>query len=239
MILLIESILIQSMLLFMIVFQWSWEMSCCWSVSSEPTGASSTKTDDTKIYEELREHLLSLRGNEKTETAESIHQVSILTIEQDSFFTDFASSLLDEKETEEVEMIVSEQPKSEPEDDMLSMEAWSPEPEPVTVSSKLSASANAKISEQRLGEQLWVVEVVGEEQGYLHVSDGSGRAWINFNGFGNFSRRDILSVLVNRENDLRLNLIDADLLQQFSTEFSMADELHDSSYAYEEDTLIA
>lgn len=108
--------------------------------------------------------------------------------------------------------------------DMLSMEAWTDELPSSNVGSVLAAKATAKISDMLLGEQLWVVEVVGEEQGYLHVSDGSGRAWINATNYHIFGRKDILSVLVNRTTDIGVELIEADILQKHSSDFCIVDE---------------
>ncbi|MEK5071753.1 hypothetical protein [Sporosarcina sp. FSL K6-1508] len=145
------------------------------------------------------------------------YEVSVLTEEHNSFFNTLSDSL-NLSITEEVEVFIEDKEK-------LTMSDWKKEPEPVAVTTILAASANAKINDCRIGEQLWIVEVIGEEQGFIHVSDGSGRAWINSNGFGAFSRKDILSVLVERKTDIQVELLSADMLQEHSTDFSMVDEL--------------
>ena len=109
MILLIESILIQGLLLNTVLFQWFWDNSCCWSASSVQQDEKIVQSEDA-IYKELERYLLSL---EKVEMdTEPVHQISILSDEQDAFFAQFAVSLTDSEnavekviETDEVTMV--------------------------------------------------------------------------------------------------------------------------------------
>jgi len=213
MILFFEAVFLHGFILFWISFQALIELNCYLSIS--------TRTEAAEVHQDVEIPVeMALWGLPRQQIAQQVldepYVESVLSTNQESFFTLFSESVNPLPTTTDVESV---------EDDMLTMAAWREDPEPVTVTTTLAASANAKISEHKVGEQLWVVEIVGEEQGFLHVSDGSGRAWINSNGFGTFSRKDIASVLVDRKTDLLVDLLAADILQKHSTDFSMADEL--------------
>lgn len=110
-------------------------------------------------------------------------------------------------------------------DDLITMDDWKEEPSPVEVSPRLSSTATARIVDYELGDQVWVVEVVGEEQDYLHISDGSAREWVNVEMFGRrFIKGDILSLLVERYNDRSITVKAADILQRTSNDFLIPDE---------------
>lgn len=83
--------------------------------------------------------------------------------------------------------------------------------------------ATARIKDYRMGEQVWTVEVVGEEQGYIHVSDGTARAWLNANEFGQFFKGDILTMLIERKGE-QLQILQMELLQRKSKDFLIYDE---------------
>ncbi|WP_282156230.1 hypothetical protein [Cytobacillus gottheilii] len=86
-----------------------------------------------------------------------------------------------------------------------------------------SISATARIKDFLMGEQSWIAEVVGEEQGYLHISDGTARTWVNANPFGQFFKGDILSLSVIREGE-HINLLGLTILQRKSSDFVIYDE---------------
>ena len=107
------------------------------------------------------------------------------------------------------------------ESEFLTMEDWKEEPMPVSMSTQLSAKASHKIGEGYIGEQLWVVEVVGYEQSYIHVSDGESRAWLNLRKLGKANKGDILSLLVERDESDQLYVMKVDVLQQKSNDFAL------------------
>lgn len=149
-------------------------------------------------------------------TVEKAYEASELTEEHNAFL----ANLFIENCTE------PQNPYSvDSEEDMLTMDQWSTEPTPVTVTRQLAATASAKVADLAFGEQLWVVEVIGEEQGYVHVSDGSARAWVDVASFGKILKGDILSLLIDRSDDLRIRALDADILQRRSKDFELVDEM--------------
>ncbi|WP_084242387.1 hypothetical protein [Planomicrobium okeanokoites] len=129
--------------------------------------------------------------------------------------------------------VVNEEKSTESE--FLTMEDWEEAPMPISMDSNLSATASHKISERFVGEQLWIVEVVGYEQSYIHVSDGESRAWLNLHKFKNANKGDILSILVERDVSDQLYVLDVDVLQRKSNEFALDidEELENESYDYE------
>lgn len=156
------------------------------------------------------------------ETSE--YEPSHLTNEQIQFFNsflDFPSVESDYKKEVTVDC-TNELPM---EKELLTMDAWVEEqPKPVSFSSQLAATASSKICDFEVGEQLWVVEVVGEEQGYLHVSDGSGRVWVKATNFNNIGKWDILSMFVERSSDNHVFAKEIAILQKHSKEFSLEDD---------------
>lgn len=79
----------------------------------------------------------------------------------------------------------------------------------------------ATISSNRIGLQEWTVEVVGEEQGYFHVSDGNGRTWIYIGEQYDIGRGDILRVIVERHDEHSVLLNDVEILQKKSREYEL------------------
>ena len=132
-------------------------------------------------------------------------------------------SLVSEFESSPFTNIVTDEP--------LTMEDWHEEEKvlhkPMSVKSHV---ANAQIQDYVLGEQDWIVEVVGEEQGYLHVSDGSARAWVNSLKYGSFRKGDILFMNVTRTADRRVDVNEIDVLQTVSDEFLIPDEVYFEEY---------
>lgn len=209
----------------------------------EGKGPSSetVKTEETNCSE--REPELALWGLPREPMTynphlnnEQSYEKSELTIEQSSFFDQLASefSFNNDAATSEntkEEVIVFELSKEqEPiqQDHMLSMEDWTDKVEPsVNIADDLTLTADSSIGNLYIGKQKWVVEIIGEEQNFIHVSDGSGRSWVNAGGFGHFRQGDILSLLVDRKTDQIVDLLAAELLQEFSDEFSIYDEVED------------
>lgn len=145
---------------------------------------------------------------------ESNYQPSILTAEQSNFFQAFLG--IENKEMDDC--IIEPTPIDS---DILTMEDWNEQTPPVSVTPKLAATADAKISDYLIGKQLWVAEVVGEEQGFLHVSDGSGRAWVEASRFSLIGKGDILSLLIERDSLEDIYALEIDILQKYSTDFSV------------------
>ena len=148
-----------------------------------------------------------------------VYAASEMTNDQEQFFQSFFNSVAISVQ----EDCSNEAPPEAIDSDMLTMDAWEDTPARVEVSQRLSAKANARIADHLVGEQLWVVEVVGEEQGYLHVSDGSGRAWVEALTFGTFDKGDILSILVERTEENILSTKALDILQKKSFDFAIED----------------
>lgn len=118
---------------------------------------------------------------------------------------------------------------SNDDDDLITMKDWEKNTE-IKVAPRFSSTATARIEDYELGEQVWVVEVVGEEQNYLHISDGTAREWINiehFNCSDEISKGDILSLLVERHNDRRITVKSIEILQKVSHDFSIPDEVYE------------
>lgn len=109
-------------------------------------------------------------------------------------------------------------------DEWLSMDSWENEPQPIAFKESLPLLATAQIADYEIGEQVWIVQVVGEEQGYIHVSDGSGRAWVNAESFGSIGKGDYLSMMVERVDVTHVNALQIDMIQQHSSEFSLVDD---------------
>lgn len=94
--------------------------------------------------------------------------------------------------------------------------------------------ATAKINDNLFGQQQWTVQVIGSEMGYIHVSDGSGRIWleIGVEKAGKIRNGNILVIDVNREDDKvhveRILRIEDNSIE----DYAIPDE--DSSYIYEQ-----
>lgn len=80
------------------------------------------------------------------------------------------------------------------------------------------------IDDYILGVQLWTVEVVGYEQDYLHVSDGSSRTWLHLCNH-NVVIGDILSLEVDRKTHEDVEVISVELLQTTSIDYMTVDQL--------------
>ena len=149
-----------------------------------------------------------------------VYTPSEMSLEQEQFFTSFFNPIVNSTQ----EDCITNVSNVDIESDMLLMDAWEEQPTPVEVSQRLSAKADSRIVEQKVGEQLWVVEVVGEEQGYLHVSDGSARAWVEAVAYGTFDKGDILSILVERTIENHVFARAVDILQKNSTDFAIEED---------------
>lgn len=152
-----------------------------------------------------------------------VYTQSEMSMEQEEFFTSFFNPIVNSTQ----EDCSTNNSIGDYESDMLTMDAWDEQPTPVEVSQRLSAKADSRIADQKIGEQLWVVEVVGEEQGYLHVSDGSARAWVEVAAYGAFGKGDILSILVERTLENHVLARAVDLLQKNSIEFALEEDYND------------
>lgn len=175
--------------------------------------------------------------NQDSSISKNVYTASVLTDEQELFFQQFlniSNETQDCSKNNYVDQVVStEAPTDEVE--LLSMASWEEyEPQAISLSSKLAAKADCRIKDLVMGKQLWVVEVVGEEQGYLHVSDGSGREWINGTFSNNVHKGDILSIIVDRNAENNIELLAIDILQEYSSEFSIDDELMVPDNYYQE-----
>ncbi len=229
MILFIEQLLIHGAFIFMNLTQALYEFSAflfCEISTEEEHKKSSVSIEKVNSAEDC----IPLWGLPviNKELAKQEYVPTFLTDEQDDYFASLIDCInsTEEEILEEVQGVA----QAKVDDSILTMDSWQGETEPVAVTTTLAATANAKITDSLIGEQLWVVEVIGEEQEYLHVSDGSGRAWINAENFGQLGKRDILSVLVHRQSDLRVELVAVEVLQRHSSEFSLLDEYYNTEF---------
>lgn len=159
-----------------------------------------------------------------------VYAPSEMTMEQEAFFQSFLNPIAEYVQAD----CTNDASEEHMESDMLTMDAWEEQPTPVKVTPRLSAKADSRIAEHKLGEQLWVVEIVGEEQGYLHVSDGSARAWVEAISFGGFDKGDILSVMVDRTEQNQVYAKAIDILQKKSTEFALEESYFNDTNSYDE-----
>ncbi|WP_211656182.1 hypothetical protein [Planococcus alpniumensis] len=166
------------------------------ALMAEPTSVSSKEEDEIPFLE----------------TAPSNQENEMEAEEYVSWDQVVAESEVAENEAKEE--IISES-------EFLTMEDWKEEPMPVSMSNQLSAKASHKIGEGFVGEQLWVVEVVGYEQSYIHVSDGESRAWLNLRKLHRANKGDILTLLVEQDESDQLYVLQVDVLQQKSTDFAL------------------
>lgn len=219
MILMIEQLLIHGVLVFISLFEFFMNLQHTFAVDSKSVTEQNMTFENNKalpLWGMPSAEVISLAiGNAKVEKA---YEASEITEEHNVFL---ASLLIEDCPEPQIPFVYSDDSK----EDMLTMDQWQAEPTPVMVTRQLAATASAKIADLAFGVQLWVVEVVGEEQGYVHVSDGSARAWVDVASFGKILKGDILSILIDRSEDLRIRALDADILQRRSTDFELLDEL--------------
>lgn len=212
----IEQLLIHGILVFMSLFEFFMSLQQTFVMDSKSMIAHSDSKETLPLWGLPSGEVVSLViGNAIVEKA----YVESKTTEEHTVF--LASLLIEDCSEPQNPLTYTD----EEHQDMLTMDQWQAEPTPVSVKKQLAATASAKISDLVLGEQLWVVEVVGEEQGYAHVSDGSARAWVDVASFGTVMKGDILSILIERSQDLRVRSLDVDILQRRSMEFELLDEI--------------
>lgn len=186
-------------------------------VAAMPISVTLEKEASVKIYEESQLN--------ESQTA-FFQSFTSLTEDVSTVEDDWEGVLLEEPEHKPGSDVLGELnwellSKKEKQSDILSMSDWEEEPIPTSMDKQLSATASHKINDTYIGEQLWIVEVVGYEQNYLHVSDGATRTWLNIDGFNNIHHGDILSVLVERNLTEHLKVIDIDILQKKSKDFAI------------------
>lgn len=208
------------------------------------------KNKDTVVYEQSQltaehEDFFNALAAITEPVKEPVISVSSATQEQDIPFERFEAPIQEPVEPEYiswdqvVEESITEEPVAEVKDstesEFLTMDDWEEAPMPVSMDSTLSATASHKISDKFYGEQLWIVEVVGYEQTYIHVSDGESRAWLNLHKFKNANKGDILSLLVERDMSDQLHVLDIDMLQQKSRDFALEveDDFENEDYEYD------
>lgn len=136
--------------------------------------------------------------------------------EEEKFFENFLKTIQEDCETDENNELI------------LTMDSWNEKEGKEALQVASFSEATAKISDNKPGEQVWIVEVVGEEQGYIHVSDGTARAWVFADKA--FNKGDILSLVVNRNGEA-VEFIHAEILQHRSKDFVIYD---DEDWIYEE-----
>lgn len=221
------------------------------SVSTLAAAPVLTKETDTVVYEQSQltaEHESFF--NALASLTEPVKEPVIAAATHDNVipFERFEAPIQEPQEPAETEyiswdQIVEESEVQQPaaeekpstESEFLTMDDWEETPMPVSMNSNLSATASHKINDKFYGEQLWVVEVVGYEQSYIHVSDGDSRAWLNLHKFKNANKGDILSILVERDMSDQLHVLDIDVLQQKSRDFALEvdEEFETEIYDYE------
>lgn len=94
--------------------------------------------------------------------------------------------------------------------------------------------ATAKINDNLVGQQQWTVQVIGIEMGYIHVSDGSGRLWLEIGEKKalRIQNGNILVLDIIREED-KVHVDRIFLLDDYTiADYAIPDE--DSSFIYEQ-----
>lgn len=169
-------------------------------------------------FDNVSTTLVELSKPENKESIQPVYQESVIGERELSFMGELI------KATSEIDCMESPNPFIV-EEDYITMRDWEVEPEPISIAEEQSQASSARIVDNVLGLQAWVVEVVGEEQGYLHVSDGTARTWVDASQYGQFYRRDILSLIVEKTgDDHRVVVHEIDVLQRRSTDFLIPDE---------------
>ena len=87
-----------------------------------------------------------------------------------------------------------------------------------------STPIKESIADYIVGVQLWTVEVIGYEQDYLHVSDGSSRTWLHLSNH-NVGIGDILSIEVDRKTHEVVEVLSVELLQSTSIDYLTVEQL--------------
>lgn len=204
---LIEMILTHGFILFFYGFLGVWDLYCTYFITQHNSDSGEIFTDLYKPVEEETEIDYQPVQVNVVET----YKQSELNEEQENFFDAFLNNLQED--------LVAEK------EDVLSMEAWDEEPQTIEIADKFTDQSTAKISDYQQGEQKWIVKIIGEEQGYIHVSDGTGRAWINTGRVDSFSNGDVVSIIVDRKNEISVEMLNAEILQRHSQEFSIFEEM--------------
>ncbi|AQQ55377.1 hypothetical protein [Planococcus lenghuensis] len=176
------------------------------------------------LYEELAEP--------ETSTAPSDFDLQFGPIPADSeeepVYTEDSEVEAAELETKEAAEVTAAAEETE-ESEYLLMEDWHVQQKPVAIRPQLTAKSTHSIRSNHIGEQEWVVEIIGHEQEYIHVSDGDSRTWLNVAN-DSLGKGDILSVLVHRAMTGKIEVKKADILQKKSLDFALELENEEEFY---------
>ena len=170
-------------------------------------------------YLNLAENCSNTSTTEKVVPVEEVlnYSPSILGEEEEMFFNSLIGT-----ETVVFEATDSEPPLVEDEE-YLDFNTFTTD---YPVSEELSNQTmltNEKIDDYVTGMQQWTVEVIGQEQDFIHVSDGSSRTWLQVNN-QYVANGDILELLVDRKSHDSVELISIELLQRRSIDYQMEDK---------------
>lgn len=101
-------------------------------------------------------------------------------------------------------------PQNTKETEYLTLDDCDFEISPIAIPQQYRELAEHEIIERHIGFQSWVCQVVGTEQDYIHISDGTARAWANISLFGReFNQGDIvfLEVSMNANQTLIVHTV--------------------------------
>lgn len=197
-------------------------------------------------YSLRKAHLQEVEAIRQSETTEAAHGLYYLNLAENCSNTsttedvvpveevvNYSPSVLREEEemffnsllgTETVKAVETElEPQMIEEEEYLDFNNFTtdyPVSEELTNQTVLSIE---KIDDYVMGMQQWTVEVVGQEQDFIHVSDGSSRTWLQVIN-QDVVNGDILELLVDRKSHDSVELISMDLLQRRSLDYQMADK---------------
>ncbi|MDQ0271240.1 hypothetical protein [Cytobacillus purgationiresistens] len=180
-------------------------------------------SNDVSIKKEIPLWGLPIIEDLATEDVSFTYQLSEPSENETIFFNELSNEVFSEAAATSCRQLDPLECPAHEEDEILSMDSWEEKPATVNVDKHLSINATTRISDEVLGLQKWVVEIVGEEQGYLHVSDGTSRVWVHAGAYESINKGDILSLTVDcQENNILV--LDIEILQTISTDFIIIDE---------------
>lgn len=159
----------------------------------------------------------------------TVYAQSVLSEEEESFFNSLVEAPAAQSSHEEdtfFSTLVEAPPEQNmyEEDDYLDLNEFTTSHSLAENLTSQYAANKESIGDFVLGIQEWTVEVIGSEQGYIHVSDGTSRTWLQVNS-QDVVNGDILKLQVDRKSHDSILVNSIDLLQRRSLDYALTDIL--------------